>query len=131
MKEYTVNEAREILTKYLGNDRLDCLRISKCEQCAFNGDACTANFFDNKHLAKAEAEIEKREERVDWSKVAIDTKVLVRDDESNDIVFDPCMGSGSAGLVAIENNRNFIGIELDEKYFKIAEERLKEQKCRQ
>ena len=34
------------------------------------------------------------------------------------------MGSGSTGIVAIKNNRNFIGIELDEKYFNIAKERI-------
>lgn len=50
---------------------------------------------------------------------------LLNSSEPNDIVFDPFMGSGSAGEAAVKNNRNFIGIELDEKYFNIAEERLK------
>jgi DNA modification methylase len=35
------------------------------------------------------------------------------------------MGSGSTGVAALEENRNFIGYELDEKYFEIAEERIK------
>ena len=49
-------------------------------------------------------------------------------DNSNlgQIVFDPCMGSGAHGIVALENGRNFIGIELDDKYFEIAKERIKE-----
>jgi DNA modification methylase len=34
------------------------------------------------------------------------------------------MGSGSTGVAAIITNRNFIGIEIDKKYFDIAEERL-------
>ena len=34
------------------------------------------------------------------------------------------MGSGSTGIVALKNNRNFIGIELDENYYKIACERI-------
>lgn len=42
----------------------------------------------------------------------------------NDIIFDPFMGSGTTGKMALLNNRNFIGIELDEKYFNIAKERL-------
>ena len=42
----------------------------------------------------------------------------------NDLVLDNCMGSGSCGVAAINTNRNFIGIELDEKYFNIAKERI-------
>jgi site-specific DNA-methyltransferase (adenine-specific) len=42
-----------------------------------------------------------------------------------DVVLDCCMGSGSTGVAALEENRNFIGYELDEKYFEIAEERIK------
>jgi len=34
------------------------------------------------------------------------------------------MGSGTTGVACINKNRKFIGIELDEKYFKIAEERI-------
>lgn len=41
-----------------------------------------------------------------------------------DIVLDPFMGSGTTGVACIKNNRNFIGYELDEKYFNIAKERL-------
>ena len=43
----------------------------------------------------------------------------------NDIILDNCMGSGTTGLACKNLNRNFIGIEKDEKYFKMAEERLK------
>ena len=39
-------------------------------------------------------------------------------------VLDNCMGSGSTGVACINTNRNFIGYELDEKYFEIAKERL-------
>ena len=45
-----------------------------------------------------------------------------------DVVFDPFMGSGTTGKMAILNNRNFIGIELNEEYFKIAERRIEEAK---
>lgn len=41
-----------------------------------------------------------------------------------DVIFDPYMGSGSTGVACQNTNRNFIGIELDENYFKIAQERL-------
>ena len=39
-------------------------------------------------------------------------------------VLDNCMGSGSTGVACVNTNRNFIGYELDEKYFNIAKERL-------
>lgn len=42
----------------------------------------------------------------------------------NDIIFDPMMGSGTTGKMAVLNNRNFIGIELDKTYFNIAKERI-------
>ena len=46
-----------------------------------------------------------------------------------DIVLDPFMGAGATGVAAVKNNRDFIGIEIDEKYFKIAEERINNVPC--
>lgn len=40
------------------------------------------------------------------------------------IVFDPFMGSGTTGVACVNNNRNFIGVELNEEYFNIAKERI-------
>lgn len=42
-----------------------------------------------------------------------------------DTVLDCFMGSGTTGKMAVLNNRNFIGIEKDETYFQIAQERIK------
>ena len=39
-------------------------------------------------------------------------------------VLDNCMGSGSTGVACVNTNRKFIGIEKDENYFKIAEQRI-------
>ena len=44
-----------------------------------------------------------------------------------DVVFDPFMGSGTTGKMAALNNRSFIGIELDNNYFNIGVNRIKEQ----
>ena len=43
-----------------------------------------------------------------------------------DLVVDLTMGSGSTGVACKNLNRNFIGIELDPEYFKIAEKRINE-----
>ena len=53
-------------------------------------------------------------------------KELILDNTNeNDIVFDPCMGSGSHILVATQNSRKGIGVELNEHYFEVAQDRLK------
>lgn len=42
------------------------------------------------------------------------------------IVLDPFFGAGTTGLVALKQNKKFIGIELNSKYIKIAQKRLQE-----
>lgn len=44
----------------------------------------------------------------------------------NDLVLDNCIGSGTTAVACKNLNRNFIGFELNEKYFDIANERLKQ-----
>lgn len=53
-------------------------------------------------------------------------KILIENScDEGDVVIDLFMGTGSCGVACKELNRKFIGIEIDEKYFKVAEERLK------
>ena len=42
----------------------------------------------------------------------------------NETVLDFTMGSGTTGMACKKLNHNFIGIELDSEYFKIAEKRM-------
>ena len=42
----------------------------------------------------------------------------------NGICLDPFMGSGSTGIAAMLEGKRFVGMELDEEYFKIAEKRI-------
>ena len=52
--------------------------------------------------------------------------LINKSSNENDIVLDCFMGSGSTGVACANLNRKFIGIELDNDYFKIAEKRIKE-----
>jgi site-specific DNA-methyltransferase (adenine-specific) len=42
----------------------------------------------------------------------------------NDVILDPFMGSGATGLACRNTGRNFIGVEIDQDYFKIAKDRI-------
>ena len=46
--------------------------------------------------------------------------------DKGDVVLDFTMGSGSTGVACLQTNRNFIGIELEEKYYNIAKKRCSE-----
>ena len=45
--------------------------------------------------------------------------------KEGDIILDFTMGSGSTGVAALNLHRKFLGIELEEKYFDIAQNRIK------
>lgn len=49
--------------------------------------------------------------------------------DEGDIVLDNTMGSGTTGVACINTNRKFIGIELDENYFNIAQNRIQQAIC--
>ena len=48
--------------------------------------------------------------------------------DEKETILDMCMGSGTTGIACKELNRDFIGIEIDEKYFNIASERIGDDK---
>lgn len=52
--------------------------------------------------------------------------LILNSTKENETVFDPFMGIGSTCVSATINNRKFIGIELDDTYYEIAEKRIKE-----
>lgn len=44
----------------------------------------------------------------------------------NGTILDPFMGSGTTGVACVKLNRNFIGIEINPQYYKIAQRRIQE-----
>ena len=53
-------------------------------------------------------------------------RIILLGSNKNDLVLDPFLGSGTTGVVSKKLNRNFIGIEIDEDYCKIAKDRIAE-----
>ncbi len=51
-------------------------------------------------------------------------RIILLGSKKRDIVLDPFMGSGTTGVVAKKYSRNFIGVEINSKYFNIAKKRI-------
>ena len=51
----------------------------------------------------------------------------ILNDYTNGAILDPFMGSGTTGVAALKLSRKFIGIEIDEKYFKTACDRIQKE----
>jgi site-specific DNA-methyltransferase (adenine-specific) len=56
--------------------------------------------------------------------IEILNKYIELSSKENNVILDPFMGSGSIGVSSIINNRDFIGVELEKKYFEISKKRL-------
>jgi len=61
--------------------------------------------------------------------VSIIQRMVESSTKEGDTILDPFMGSGTTGVAALRLNRNFIGIEIDENYFQIAEKRIADVKA--
>lgn len=55
-------------------------------------------------------------------------RVILSSTNPGDVVLDPFFGSGTTGVVAKKLHRNWIGVELDENYIRIAQKRLEQTK---
>ena len=52
-------------------------------------------------------------------------ELILDNSNENQVVLDPCMGSSSTGVACLNTNRKFICIELDDNYFDIGAERMR------
>lgn len=91
----------------------------------------TWNFISQKEMHNfVESPICMRPERLTNPKhptqkpISILKKMIQIASNEGDIIFDPFMGVGSTGVAALELNRKFIGVEIDEAYFYAAQKRI-------
>ena len=70
-------------------------------------------------VANVRSKFHPTEKSVDLMKILIENST-----NEGDVVLDPFMGSGSTGVACRELSRDFIGIEIDQKYYDIAKERI-------
>lgn len=50
--------------------------------------------------------------------------LIKKGSKEGDTILDPFMGSGTTGVACVQTGRNFIGVEIDPGYFKIAQKRI-------
>lgn len=91
----------------------------------------TWNFISQKEMHNfIESPICMRPERLSNPKhpaqkpVSILKKMITIASNEGDIIFDPFMGVGSIGVASLELKRRFIGVEIDNKFFYAAKERI-------
>ena len=72
-------------------------------------------------VANVEKKLHPSDKPVDLMQILVENS-----SQEGEIVLDPFMGAGSTGVACMNTNRRFIGIELDENYFNIAKERIKQ-----
>ena len=58
--------------------------------------------------------------------LALLRRIVGASTDLGDAVLDPFMGSGTTGVACVQTGRSFIGIEIDETYYRIAERRIAE-----
>ena len=97
----------------------DTLKLQPPKNCTELRYPSTVRYYNNR--SKGNVGSHPTQKPVELLKYLIKTYT-----NENDTVLDFTMGSGSTGVACLQTNRNFIGIELEEKYYNIAKERCSE-----
>lgn len=105
------------LTTTYGKQTEFILYVSKGKQHKLNGRRDSDVLYYDKIIGKKQ--VHQNQKPVDLLEFLIS-----KSSNPNDTVLDCFMGSGSTGVACKNLNRNFIGIELEEKYYNIAKERI-------
>ena len=90
---------------------------------------CVGGYYKKKYANYPTDEIRTRKEKTRHPKgkpVALMEYLIRAYTNEGETVLDFTMGSGTTGVACVNLKRNFIGIELDPKYFKVASSRIQE-----
>ena len=114
------------------NELINTFNIDKCEgfktyeELRREYEKCRYTFNNLKeHHSVMNYEIAKKQGHITPKNTDMLEYLIKTSSTEGYVVLDCFMGSGSTGEACIKTKRNFIGIEKDEKYFKIAKDRLK------
>lgn len=116
---------------FVKNNSAECLKANMriCGACEYGLQICNGKFpkFNNdRHLVKNWFTFNRIGKKLHPNEKPVELleEFIKLFTDENETVIDCCMGSGSTGEVCLKLNRNFIGIEIDQKYFEIAYKRL-------
>ena len=98
--------------------------LEYCKDKRYNSKEWLYRLPDNWYWTKASEHNLKNELHPTQKSVECIKYMIELSSNENEIVLDPFCGSGTTCLASYQLNRQYIGIELDEKYYKIACERL-------
>jgi DNA modification methylase len=59
--------------------------------------------------------------------VELAERMILMSSDENDLVLDPFMGSGTTAIACIQNNRNWLGVDINHKYTTIANNRIQKE----
>ena len=124
-KSFIMKEQYEKIRNYLNKDKEYEYLREEYEDLREEYEDLRFTFNNQKtHHSVWNYEIAKKQGHITPKPVVMMENIIKHSSKEGDVVLDCFMGSGTTGVACKNLNRDFIGIELDEGYFKIAEERI-------
>ena len=120
----------KIKMKYNPQDLIMCNKINKRGR----NSETTGHFNENEYIQKytnyprtiLKYDLDKKKIHSTQKPVALFEYLIKTYTDEGDLVLDNCMGSFTTAVACINTNRNFIGFELDKKYFELGQKRLED-----
>ena len=107
-------------------DGMTSNNFGDCELAWVKGAIATRIFRHRWNGMIRDSERNKKRVHPTQKPVALMKWIITNYTAHGDTILDPFMGSGTTGVACVQTGRNFIGIEIDPTYFKIAERRIKD-----